>query len=383
MASTSGPGQSSGPDPGSVLCDKCKNSVLEPSQNTENVAYGDRLRQFMKEWQLSPRLWPVGYIVGSPYSPFRVEQELPKRDWRNAFEDLLALESGVEMISHESRKQEKAVAAKLSWERANHCIEKINKLNTRDAHVFSLAQTTLSDAKSLPEHQTDSSIISWLDQTVKEMREMMQLRVAVAMTFKTMEETRRDWSASRHKDRGQWMASLITGGALKGWESTLEDSEHGVFIRLSKDLEASEDSDGFSCTERELSEHFEEGKPLEVGSPGPPLYKVSYQPPAEPVDDRQSVVGSSSPQLPPDRPTLWTKVPERPYFLGQTTAAECITLPNGKMATRVVMKNYLTNGDVEEKVMVQEPGKVLQEVEKARGLIHDRMLGFDKPIEPS
>lgn len=74
-----------------------------------------------------------------------------------------------------------------------------------------------------------------------------------------------------------------------------------------------------------------------------------------------------------------SKIPERPCFWSQTTTAERITLPDGRMVTKVVMKNYLTNGDVEEKVIVQEPGKVLQEVEKARALIQDRMFGFDQP----
>ena len=99
-----------------------------------------------------------------------------------------------------------------------------------------------------------------------------------------------------------------------------------------------------------------------------------------PVDDDQIIDGKVSPHPPPDGPLIMSRIPERPYFFGQNTTAERITLPNGKTATRVVMKNYLTNGDVEEKVIVQEPGRVLQEVEKARALIQDRVYGFDPPI---
>lgn len=378
MASPSAPGQPSSPDPGSVLCDKCKNSVLEPSQNTENVTLADRMGQVVKEWLLSPQLWPVGYVMGSPYSPFRVEKELPKRDWRDAFEDLLALESGGEMISHESRKHEKAVAANLSWERAKHCIETLNKLNSQAGPLFSRAQTALNAAKSTG--QLDPSITRWLDDKLNESREMMQRRVAVAEAFKAKEATSREWSASRRKDRGQWMASLITSGALRGWGSALEDSEHGPLITLYKEQTAPEDYDSIALTERELHEHFEGGKPFEAGVPGPPWYEVSSGPPAVSVDDHQVVEESSSPQPPPEERIVVSRVPDRPYFSRQTTAAECITLPNGKMATRVVMKNYLTNGGVEEKVILHEPGKVLQEVEKARALIQDRMFGFDKLI---
>ena len=374
MASPSSPRQPSGPEPSSVLCDSCKKSVLEPSQNTENVSYDERIRQVRKEWLLSPSMWPVGYIIGSPYSPFRVEQELPKRDWRNAFEDLLALESGGEMISLESRKQENTVAAKVNWGRAKSCIEKLIKYNAQDAHAYNLLQTAYNVSKS-PGNQTDPSIMSWFDEKKKMAIEMVQRRVALAEAFKAREETRREWSASLRKDRGQWMASLITSGALTSWNSILEDSEEGVLIRL----RAPEDSISFS--EHELREHFEDGKPLEDGIPGPPMYEVSYRPSSVPVDDHQFVDDGSSPPPPPDQPTIVSRIPDRPCFRGQTTVAERTTLPDGKMVTKVVMKNYLTNGDFQEKVMVQEPGKVLQEVEEARALIQDRMLGFDTPVE--
>ena len=377
MASPSGTGQPTRSDPGSVLCDKCKKSVLEPSQNAENIPLRDRIRQIRGEWRLSPNLWPMGYLIESPYSPFHVEQELPNRNWRNAFEDLLAIESGGEMISAESREQERAVAAKINWERASHCINILNKLNARDVPDWTLAQAALNAAKS-SRHQKDLVIIPWLEEKMKLGSELVQRRVALAESFKAKEEMRREWPASRHKDRGQWMASLITSGALTGWSSTLEDSEHGDLIRLNNDL--ADPRDGVSFTEFELHELFEDGKPLEQGLPGPPLYQVSNRSLAVPVHDDQIIDGKVSPHPPPDEPLIMSRIPERPYFFGQNTTAERITFPNGNMATRVVMKNYLTNGDVEEKVIVQEPGRVLHEVEKARALIQDRVYGFDPPI---
>ena len=198
MASSSCPEQSSGLDPGSVLCDKCKTSVLEPSQNTEDISFKDRKQQLMREWLLSPRMWPVGYLIGSPYSPFRVEKQLPKRDWRNAFEDLLALESGGEMISHESRNQEKAIAANLSWERANYCIEKINKMNMRDAALMNRGRTALSEINS-PVHREEPPGIAWLKKAIKGIREVVQRRIALAEAYKDMEETLEELSASRRK----------------------------------------------------------------------------------------------------------------------------------------------------------------------------------------
>lgn len=377
MASPSAPGQPSSSEPGSVLCDKCRNFVLEPSQNTENISLADGVHQVVKQWLLSPRMWPVGYIIGSSYSPFRVEKELPERDWRNAFEDLLALESGGEMISHGSRKQEKTVAANLSWERTKRCIETLNKLNSVDGPLFMHTQTLLNSAKS-EGVQMDPSRKRWLEtveRKLNEGREEARRRVALAEAFRAEEVIRRDWSASRRKDRGQWIASLITSGALSGWGSAIEDSEDGILIQLYKEQTAPEN---IAITELELHKHFEHGKSFETGSPGPPWYEVSSPPPAVPVDDHQVVEESSFPEPPPEERAIVSRVPDRPYFSRQTTAAERVTLPNGKTAIKMILKNYLTNGDVEEKAILHEPGQVLQEVEKARGLIDDRISGYSQ-----
>ena len=55
--------------------------------------------------------WPVGYVIMSPYSPLHLEnQQLLKRHgakWRNAFEDLLALQSGRPMVENSNRDVQK------------------------------------------------------------------------------------------------------------------------------------------------------------------------------------------------------------------------------------------------------------------------------------
>ena len=376
MASSTGAVQPSGPDPGSVLCEKCKKSVLEPSQSesTDDVSFPDRVQQAVKDWLLDPNMWPVGYIIASPYSPFRVEMELSKRNWRDAFEDLLALESGGNIISDESRRQEAAVATEVRWERANYIIEKMNNLNMRDSPALNRAQKALDEMR-VSGNRGDHSVISWLDKNLRLAREGVLHRVTLARRFKAWGEGRRDWSASGQKARGQWTASLITSGALRGWSSALEDSEDGELIRLGKE----EDPENLNVqvSERELVEHFVQGKPLHAGAPSAPLYRVSRRPSAMPEKNPQILHEDSRPEIPPDEPELWSRVPERPCFWRQNMVAEQITLPIGKTVTKVVMRNWLTNGDFEEKVMIQEPAKVLQEVEKVRAIIQDRQLGID------
>lgn len=57
----------------------------------------------------SPPLWPVVYAASSPYSPLWLEHQEPFRTqgnkWRDAFEDLLALQSGKLMQEKDARRE--------------------------------------------------------------------------------------------------------------------------------------------------------------------------------------------------------------------------------------------------------------------------------------
>ena len=94
----------------------------------------------MSTWLASPRMWPIGYLVGSPYSPFHLELQIPERNWRDAFEDLLALENGGQMTSKESRRREAEVAARLHYEKAHYIISLSNEQLVRDAKYMSVLQ---------------------------------------------------------------------------------------------------------------------------------------------------------------------------------------------------------------------------------------------------
>ena len=72
-------------------------------------------------------MWPIGYTVLSPYSPLSIERQLPNRNWRDAFEDLLALDSGGQMIEEAERKKESVVAERLWRDQISQHVETINK----------------------------------------------------------------------------------------------------------------------------------------------------------------------------------------------------------------------------------------------------------------
>ena len=72
-------------------------------------------------------MWPVDYPPNSVYSPLRVEQQLHKQHWRDAFEDLLALESDGERISLESRRIETEMAHKILYGKVSDMICMMNR----------------------------------------------------------------------------------------------------------------------------------------------------------------------------------------------------------------------------------------------------------------
>ena len=375
-------GSSQPPDQGSgsVLCDKCRSPVIESDQDVSNLSFAERLSRMGKQWRLSPRMWPVGYIIESPYSPLRIEQEIPGREWRDAFEDLLALETNGEMISTESRKEEKAASSRIGWERASHLIDKCNKLNENESVVLKL----LRISRQAFEKQREHAALSFVDRKFEEFEANTQRRILFAQSIKAQEEAHRDLSASRQKDRGQWIASLTTSGAVRGWIAGFLDSAAGVnhFLQIGDHNDQPEEYDNIHFTEDESQKVFEEDKPISFGDPGPPMYELSSQLSGKVNESQDEYNADGTVKPPEDEPVRMSNMPERPYFAAQQTTTEHITLPNGKMANKVTVLNFLTNGELEEKVIVENPVKVLEEVERGRGFIVDRILGFDKPIVP-
>jgi len=69
------------------LCDQCGAPSSWADLSQRNLTWGDNLRLHITSYHLSPRMWPLGYILSSPYSPFYLEQQMPDREWRDALED--------------------------------------------------------------------------------------------------------------------------------------------------------------------------------------------------------------------------------------------------------------------------------------------------------
>ena len=107
------------PSFGSV-CSTCN------SPDTSNMTWGDGMKYFFSSFYATPRMWPIGYILDSHYSPLRLERRLPNRNWRDAFEDLLAVEAGRDIISDEGRKAGDDYASRNRYELASRFIAEAN-----------------------------------------------------------------------------------------------------------------------------------------------------------------------------------------------------------------------------------------------------------------
>ena len=210
-------------DASNVLCDKCKEPVVKPNDCTTPFSWLQGLQNFFASYFAAPESWPVGHILGSLYSPLHLERQMPKKHRRDAFEDLLALETGGAMISLESRKKETEAAVELRLERGALQITRINDFVKRGVSSFKLAQEALKITKE----KGETSAIAWLERKVREARQRDGERIAFADHITAVVESMRGITGTQHKGWGQWIASLVASGPLRGWNGGVSNSPDG------------------------------------------------------------------------------------------------------------------------------------------------------------
>lgn len=106
-----------------------------------------------------PRMWPLGYILGSPYSPLHLERQIPNLNWRDRFEDLLALESGEKMISAVSRQKEAATASRIRNETAHEDMSEINQTLQRNQDYIVILQKL----REIAVRKKNTAVVSIID----------------------------------------------------------------------------------------------------------------------------------------------------------------------------------------------------------------------------
>ncbi|KAL9063540.1 MAG: hypothetical protein Q9161_009421 [Pseudevernia consocians] len=307
------------------------------------------------------RMWPVDYILQSSYSPLHLEGQIPKRQWREAFEDLLALETNDEMISLESRKREAEMGIRINYGILSHVIYLAN----RGLRNLARERKGVLDTREEAILGGDLRVVSWLNESLSMVETRMEKIIEGTKQGTQLVEAMKKLPASRLRTRGTWIASLISSGVLPGWKSRLEGgarrSEQRICMQKMTDppVEPEETKD-IVFTDEELRNRFGRAPSSNYKIPSGGIdYRYAGQRFDEVTVNEHLGRGRSS-----SGPTQsW------PYLTFQTTTSERVLLPDGSTINKVVLTNHFLNGKEEKIEIIQDAAKVLEEVEKARLLL--------------
>ncbi|KAL8684439.1 MAG: hypothetical protein Q9218_008295 [Villophora microphyllina] len=334
-----------------------------------NMTWGDGIKHFWSTIFATPRMWPIGYIMDSPYSPLRLERELPSSNWRDAFEDLLALEVGGAMIPVNQRVAEDVYAAHLRFLDTSDTISKANLMIQKRQSLRKKFQWGLQIAvksENVQFEEIHRKLLASLDRDVKEVIDYAQ---GCRDTFEKL----KDSTASSQKARGQWIASMINNGALPTWIWRVNNSLYGRVFAFDK-LDAPPELDaGLVTSEFELQQIFEQGAPHEFGQPTElPLEEVEAIVTGAHVIPWVDVPGDPNRDFRPSQSSVMT----------QAVHTKSKKQPDGSTITKVLLTNTLADGTTVSKEFEQEPVKLLEEMDNAKRsmkLMHEAVMNMSKP----
>jgi len=364
-----------------VFYDNCKTpSPLTPSE-VSDLSWPESLQHHVSSWLLSPVRWPFGYLIASPYSPLQVERILPGRNWRDAFEDLLALETRGAMIDPEVRAREIETAEALRASQAAERIRKLNELYWRSVADIDLMEQCLAVAKRRQHQKLIEVNASFIE------REHQKIQRRFAFT-KNIHSSVNDpppmtrISSAYCKTYGHWMASIATSGACPGWTSLLTNSADGAwwhFVRRSVATQEAIPGPSLSVTEKELSEFFTDGKFFGVQDPSPsPHDQNTVDAAPQEREDALRIAASVTEDEIGHHFSRWALRPKA-TILQQTVFSESIDKTQSKAGGfKVVIITQFTDGRKETNEIVDDTSAVLIDVERAVGDISDRNHGLDQ-----
>ncbi|KAL8847237.1 MAG: hypothetical protein Q9221_007724 [Calogaya cf. arnoldii] len=315
------------------------------------MTWADGMKNFFSTFFASPRMGPIGYILDSPYSPLQVEREIPSRNWRDAFEDLLALDTGGQMISDAYRKAEETCAAQYVYDHANAsiaasniCMRKQQKVNNRIAQLAEVAARNDEKDKA-----------AFYDEIRSTSEKVLDGLATHAKDVKSNYEKVIGKSASSLRSHGHWIVSLMTSGALPGWYWREYISADGALMEFGRLNAPSELRANIQITEKELSQIFVDEQPHSFGM-------------VRPIPrDRLLAFSQGLLEAPKSKTDPFESFdPSTSSVLMQAGSTESVKRPDGSTATKVYIRNELVNGTSVETDYTQEPGKIIKEIWNAR-----------------
>ncbi|KAI4267858.1 MAG: hypothetical protein LQ337_008152 [Flavoplaca oasis] len=322
------------------------------------MTWEDGVKNFFSTYFAARRMWPIAYILGSPYSPLRAELEMPPKNWRDAFEDLLALENGRDMIREDIRKAEDDFTARKRVDVASFAIAKCNRDLIENEKLEARYRARREEAVKHKDHRIAQSITDDLLPYVKSMSER---RIAYAGEVKAHYERYKDWTASRRRMRGRWIASLVDSGALPGWKWGMHNSIHGPIMAFKKRDSSPETEANIRFSELEMQHVFEEGQAHSFGSPA--LL------PTRAIKALTNNTHTPKCQNLPNDP-LQKFEPSKSSIVYQEGECDLVKMPDGSTGPAVKIRNVMVDGTIESKTFAQDPEGLFDETQGATDSMH-------------
>ena len=282
-----------------------------------------------------------------------MEREISNRNWRDAFEDLLALNAGRDMIHPQSRRAEDDKAAKIRYNFANDYIQTYNTMQRRS---LKFQEKMMEKRRAYVDDGHTKHVILMDKMVFPYVKSKIETSLVAAQSQKAAFEAERHAKASYLKRPGHWIASLITNGAVPGWQSVMKNGVDGPVLAFERRDAPPELDAQMAFSERELEGLFR-GQEYKLGIP-----------PALPSDVVNLVVDSTSNT---SKGRLAVGVirrclPNPSSIILQRSCAELIKLHDGSIGAKAYIVNQLADRHVENKEFLEEPAKVFEEMEHAR-----------------
>ena len=267
------------------------------------------------------------------------------------------------MISAVSRQNEAVTASRICNDSVNNDVGHVNQELQRIQDYTVLLQKL----RQVSVRRKDLPIVSMIDDdAIPYQRKASILAIARGKASISSLKDLQNKPASFHKDRVTWITSLISSGAMLGWESAVYDSADGWMADVYK-ADSSEDGQMFS--ELDLAVLFRENFRLDFRSPQWSTVDGSYGNMHYPQIDELCPDGDADPEV----DNTYNAIDSiRPSILSQLTKVQQKKSWNGSIETRVLLKNCFTDGEEQEKTIVNDASKVLEEVERFRDSVKER-----------
>lgn len=251
------------------------------------------------------------------------------------------------MISAVTRQKEAVTANRILNESVHEDISHVNSDLQRNQDYNVL----LHKLRDISLRMKDTATVSKIEEeALPFQKEVSERAIADGKALITSISALQNKPASSYKTRGAWINSLISSGAMLGWESAIYDSADGWLADVYK---PDGSGDGHMFSELDLTMIFKHGIPLDFGAPLWSTYDGAY-------NNTYPQIKEICPDgdADPDAQYTYKAIDDlRPSILSQLTTVQHKKSWNGNIETRVVLKNRFTDGKEEEKTIVNDPSK--------------------------